>query len=181
MTQNPMTQHPTTTKNLTLFLPPLSRTSLVYLGFALFLVIAAQLAGSVATMDAIPNWYRALNKPSFNPPNWIFPIVWPILFLLMAISFWRILRVESGGQPRKTAIVIFLGQLVLNVAWSFAFFGARSPIAGLVVIGLLWFSILAMIMAFRRVDPPSAWLQFPYLGWVSFAALLNIAIWRLNG
>jgi translocator protein len=164
-----------------LLLPPLSRTSLIYLGFALFLVIAAQLAGSTATFDAIPNWYRGLNKPSFNPPNWIFPIVWPILYLLMAIGLWRILRVESGGQPRKTAIVVFLAQLVLNVAWSFAFFAARSPSAGLVVIALLWFGILAMILAFRRVDPPSALLQLPYLGWVSFAALLNIAIWQLNG
>lgn len=168
-------------QNPTLFLPPLSRTSLVYLGFALFLVIAAQLAGSVATMDAIPSWYRTLNKPSFSPPNWIFPIVWPILYLLMAIGLWRILRVESGGQPRKTAIAIFFAQLILNVAWSFAFFAARSPTAGLVVIGLLWFSILAMILAFRRVDPPSAWLQLPYLAWVSFATLLNVAIWRLNG
>jgi translocator protein len=169
------------TRAAALLKPPLSRASLIYLGIALFLVITAQLAGGAATLDAIPTWYLTLKKPSYNPPNWVFPIVWPILFLLMAIGFWRILRAETEAQPRKTAILIFIVQLMLNVTWSFAFFAARSPLAGLVVVVIFWCSILATILAFRRVDPPSGWLQVPYLVWVSFASVLNLAIWRLNG
>ncbi|MGL4635620.1 MAG: TspO/MBR family protein [Beijerinckiaceae bacterium] len=161
-------------------IPAFSTRSLVFLAIAVFIVVAAAISGSSATGPNIATWYSTIKKPWFNPPNWIFPVVWPILYSLMALGFWRVLRQVDGGRDRKTAIFAFLIMIVFNAAWSFAFFGAQSPLAGLVVIAGLWLSIVYMVLSFRKVDALSAWLQLPYLGWVSFASLLNIAIWRLN-
>jgi translocator protein len=154
--------------------------SSVFMLIALVLVTAASALGSTATAPAIPTWYAGLNKPWFNPPNIAFPLAWTILFLLMAFSFWRILRQVDGGEPRKTAILVFIIQLLFNVAWSFAFFGAQSPLAGLIVAVGLVLSVAAMIVAFRKIDPLAGNLQLPYLGWVSFATVLNFALWRMN-
>jgi tryptophan-rich sensory protein len=161
-------------------IPATTPRSLVFLLIALFIVTAASGLGSTATSPHIPTWYAALNKPWFNPPNWVFPLAWSALFLLMAFGFWRILRQVGAGRPRNTAILAFLVQIVFNVAWSFAFFAAQSPMAGLVVAVGLVASVAAMVIAFRRIDPLAGNLQLPYLGWVSFAMVLNFAIWRIN-
>jgi translocator protein len=161
-------------------IPASSVRSGIFLLIALFTVAAASGLGSSATAPSIPTWYAALNKPSFNPPNWAFPLAWSILFLLMAVSFWRILRQVDGGQPRKTAILTFIIQILFNVTWSFAFFGAQSPLTGIFVAVGLVASVAAMIVTFRRIDPLAGNLQLPYLAWVSFALVLNFAIWRIN-
>jgi tryptophan-rich sensory protein len=161
-------------------IPATSPRSGIFLLIALFIVAAASGLGSTATSSHIPTWYAALNKPWFNPPNWAFPLAWTALFLLMAVGLWRILRQVDGGQARNHAILAFLVQILFNVGWSFTFFAARSPFAGMFVAAGLTLAVLAMILAFRRIDPLAAALQLPYLAWVSFATVLNVAIWRIN-
>jgi tryptophan-rich sensory protein len=143
-------------------------------------VFAAATIGNLATMPAIPAWYVGLVKPSFNPPNWLFGPVWGLLYAMMAVAFWRVLRTPPEPQGRGAAIVAFLVQMALNALWSIAFFGAKSPALGLLVIAALWLAIAATITLFRRIDGLAAVLLAPYIAWVSFAALLNVAIWRLN-
>ena len=148
---------------------------------ALAPVVIASVLGNIATMPNIPGWYAGLAKPSFNPPNWIFGPVWTALYALMALAFYRVLRLLPATPGRSPAIVLFLVQTALNAAWSWAFFAARSPAAGLIVIAALWLSIAATLVAFWRLDRISGACFAPYLAWVSFAAVLNFAIWRLNG
>lgn len=147
---------------------------------AVAVVVAASLIGNAATMPAIPTWYAGLTKPSFNPPNWVFGPVWTALYAMMAYAFYRVLRAPEATPGRGAALVAFVVQIVLNALWSVAFFGMKSPALGLLVIAALWLAIVATIIAFRRVDALAAWLLAPYLAWVSFAAVLNFAVWRLN-
>ena len=135
--------------------------------------------GTVPTAQAIPTWYRTLDKPSWQPPDWLFGPVWTALYTLMGIALVMVRRQErAGGVDRAQAV--FGLQLALNLAWSFVFFGGRSLRGGLVVIALLWVSILATIAEFGRVRRAAALLLVPYLGWVSFASLLNAEIARRN-
>lgn len=132
-----------------------------------------------ATASSISDWYVSLNKPSFNPPNYLFAPVWTCLYLLMGISLFLIWK-SPEGKDRANALIVFTIQISLNFIWSFLFFKFRLPGLALIEIGLLWISILAMIIVFSRISKPAAYLQIPYLFWVSFAAILNAAIWRLN-
>ena len=147
---------------------------------AILPVVAASLLGSAATVPQIAGWYVGLAKPPFNPPNWIFAPVWTALYALMALAVFRILRVPVGAPGRRRALLVYHLQLLLNIGWSFAFFGANSPLAGLVVIVPLLAAIAATIAAFRPLDRLAANLLWPYLAWVSFATLLNASIWWLN-
>jgi translocator protein len=161
-------------------IPAASTRSMIFLLIAVVIVTATSWMGSVITASSLAGWYSGLNKPWFNPPNWVFPVAWTTLFLLMAFSFWRILRQVDGGPSRNTAIFAFMVQVLFNLSWSFAFFGARSPFAGLcVAVGLLA-SVAAMVMTFRRIDRLAGNTQLPYLAWVSFALVLNFTIWRIN-
>ena len=161
-------------------IPALSARSLVFLGIAIFIVAMASVLGSTATTDAIPTWYVQIRKPWFTPPNLVFPIAWTLLFALMAFSFWRILRHVDAGDLRRQAILAFLVQILFNIGWSFTFFGARNPGAGVIVATGLVLAVATMVLTFRKLDTLAAWLQIPYLCWVSFALFLTIAIWRLN-
>ena len=161
-------------------LPARAPRSLIYLGLAIFIVMATAAIGSMTTRPQIMAWYTTINKPWFNPPNWVFPVVWPLLFAIMAFGLWRVLRHVDAGQPRKTALLAFFAQLLCNMAWSFAFFGASSPKAGLVVAGLLVITVAWMVVTFRRVDPLAGVVQLPYLAWVSFAMVLNATIVLIN-
>ena len=143
-------------------------------------VLAAALAGSAVTMPAIPTWYAGLAKPWFTPPNWLFGPAWTLLYALMAYAFWRILTLDRPADDKRAAILAFLVQIALNALWSFAFFGARAPGAGLVVIAALWVAITATIVAFARLDRVAAWLLAPYLAWTTFASALNIGVYVLN-
>jgi len=146
-------------------------------------IIACQLAGligSVFTTPAIPTWYAALQKPAFTPPNWLFAPAWLTLYLLMAIAAFIIWRKGLAQKEVKTALLIFAIQLILNALWSVAFFGLKSPLAGVIVIALLWVAILFTILRFFRLSVAAGALLLPYILWVSFAAALNMAIWQLN-
>jgi translocator protein len=145
-------------------------------------IILCQLAGflgSLFTTPAIPTWYKTLNKPSFTPPNWIFSPVWISLFLLMGISLFLVWRRQD--HPKfKTAIIFFFVQLILNILWSVAFFGIKSPLLGLIDIILLWIAILLTIQNFLKVSKFAGVLLLPYFFWVSLATLLNFFLWILN-
>lgn len=150
------------------------------LAIAILPVVAASIAGSAATVPQIPTWYAGLVKPPFNPPNWIFAPVWTALYALMALAAFRILRLPVGTPGRRRALLVYHLQLLFNIGWSFAFFGANSPVAGLAVILPLLVLIVAAIAAFRPLDRLASSLLWPYLAWVAFATLLNASIWWLN-
>ncbi|HEY8382148.1 MAG TPA: TspO/MBR family protein [Microvirga sp.] len=143
-------------------------------------VVAASLLGGLVTAPRIPTWYADLAKPAFTPPNGVFAPVWTILFAMMAYAAWRILSLPRDKPGRGPALVVHHAQLVLNVLWSFAFFGARSPGLGLLVIAGLLVGIVATIRLFWALDRIAAALLLPYLAWVAYATALNVAIWRLN-
>ena len=146
-------------------------------------VVICQLAGvigSLFTTPAIPTWYATLRKPSFTPPNWIFSPVWIALFVLMGIAAFLVWNKGLSDQKVKIALSIFALQLILNVLWSVMFFGLRSPLAGLIEIAVLWMAILLTIFYFFKVSHVAGILLIPYFLWVSFAAVLNFSIWRLN-
>lgn len=152
---------------------------------ALVAALAASFAtaaiGSAFTFTQLGSWYAALEKPSFNPPNVVFGPVWSVLYTLMAIAVWRVWwKAGDAGIPVRGTLTLFAVQLILNAGWSITFFGLEAPGAALFVIAALWFSIVALIVAFRRIDVWAAVLMSPYLAWVSFASALNFAIWQLN-
>lgn len=157
---------------------PFSRLNSLVLAVAP--VVAASTLGSLATLPNIPGWYASIAKPWFNPPNWIFGPVWTLLFAMMAYAFFRVLRL-SDVKGHLWPMTAFFVQLALNAGWSAAFFGGHSPLLGLIVIVPLWAAILWTIILFWRRDTIAGALLVPYLAWVSFAAVLNGAIWRLNG
>jgi benzodiazapine receptor len=132
-----------------------------------------------ATATGIKSWYVTLNKPFFNPPNYLFGPVWTILYLLMGISIYMILQTPKT-DIRKKAIIIFCIQLGLNFLWSFLFFKFQLVGIAFIEILLIWASILTMIITFYKLNKTAALLQIPYLMWVSFASVLNGAIWWLN-
>ena len=140
----------------------------------------AGIVGSFFTMPSIRVWYADLIKPTINPPAWIFGPVWTTLFLLMGIAAFLIWMEDPKRKDVRIALAIFALQLILNISWSIIFFGLHSPGAALIEIIFLWLSILATIIAFYKILKTAAWLLTPYLAWVSFAALLNYLIWRLN-
>jgi translocator protein len=141
-------------------------------------VVIGSLSG-LANVESINGWYSTLNKPSFNPPNYLFGPVWTLLYFLMGISLYIILQTPKS-DIRNAALILFVIQLVLNFSWSFIFFYFQSPFAALIIILVMWVSILSMIIYFFRLSPPAAYLQIPYFLWVSFATVLNGAIWYLN-
>lgn len=124
-------------------------------------------------------WYAKIRKPSWNPPNWIFGPVWTTLYIMMAVAAWRVWRLDGSGGRRK-ALALFLAQLALNAAWTPLFFGLRQPGLAFAEIVLLWFAIGATTAVFIKLDRVAGWLMVPYLAWVSFATVLNAALWRLN-
>jgi translocator protein len=153
--------------------------NIIKLVISLAIPLAVGAIAGAFTADAIPEWYTSLNKPSFNPPNWIFAPVWTTLYILMGISFFMVWK-QPPGSVRNMAIVSFWVQLFLNFGWSFLFFYFKVIGVALAEIILLWGSILFMMNRFYRINPLTAYLNIPYLLWVSFATLLNAAYYFLN-
>jgi translocator protein len=150
-----------------------------WLALVVLIVVCFAVAGlgGMATTPSIPNWYAGLAKPSWTPPGWLFGPVWSVLYLSMAVAAWLVWRKGNAPVP----LALFTVQLAFNVAWSWLFFGLHSPGAAFIDIILLWAAIAATMIAFWRRSPVAGMLFVPYLAWVSFAAVLNFAIWRLNG
>jgi tryptophan-rich sensory protein len=136
--------------------------------------------GSVVTVTGPGSWYESLAKPWFTPPGWVFAPVWITLFTLMGIAMYLAWQSGTGRREVRVALALFGIQFVLNVLWSFLFFGLRSPFLGLLDILVLWVLIAATIAAFYRVKKAAAYLLLPYIAWVTLASLLNYAIWALN-
>lgn len=146
-------------------------------------IVICQLAGfigAIFTMDSIPTWYAALNKPSFNPPNNVFGPVWTILYVMMGISMFLIWKEGLKNKDVKNAFIFFIIQLILNSLWSVVFFGAHSVFGGLIIIVLLWLAVLYCIISFRKISRVASILLIPYLLWITFATLLNYYILILN-
>jgi translocator protein len=132
-----------------------------------------------ATATSIKGWYTTLEKPFFNPPNYIFGPVWTLLYILMGVSLFLIIT-KSAYKPGKRTWLIYGTQLALNFCWSFLFFKFHWTGIALLDIILMWLFILFMILQFYRIHKTAAYLQIPYLLWVSFASILNASIWTLN-
>jgi tryptophan-rich sensory protein len=132
-----------------------------------------------ATQTSVTTWYPTLAKPVFTPPDWLFAPVWTILYAAMGVAAALIWRAGRTSAVRR-ALVLFGVQLLLNGGWSFAFFWARSPGIGLLVIVLLWGVLAATLRAFFRLRAVAGWLLVPYLAWVTYALALNLGIWGLN-
>ena len=150
-------------------------SSIVLIGF----VGACLLAATTGAAFPPGDWYERLAKPSWQPPNWLFPPAWAVLYLTIAVSGWLVWR-KVGFAGAVLPLAIYLVQLVLNAAWSPIFFGLRRPDLAFIEVIMLWMSIVATIAAFHCVNATAAWLLLPYLAWVTFAAALNFAVWRLN-
>jgi tryptophan-rich sensory protein len=148
-----------------------SRLSLI-----LFLALVVGGGLTIGYLTAPGDWYAQLQKPAFNPPDWIFGPVWTALYVLIAIAGWRIWRRNPGGPPMK----LWWTQLVLNFLWSPVFFAAHQIASALVIVVLLLVTILAFIVTSWGRDRVAAWIFLPYAGWVAFAAALNAAIFVLN-
>ncbi len=132
------------------------------------------------TSSGVQGWYATANKPSFNPPNWIFAPVWTALYILMGIAFFLVWKSEKDKAVKQTAIILFVVQLILNFFWSLIFFKLQQPGWALIEIAVMWLAILLTILWFGKISSTAAWLLVPYICWVSFALLLNYAIWKLN-
>ena len=161
-------------------MPDMNGKNIIKLVVSLIACLAAGAIGSIFTRSAIPTWYATLAKPSFSPPNWLFAPVWTALYILMGVSAFLVWRKGSADKGVRVALIVFLVQLVINVLWSFIFFGMQSPMFGLVVISILWLAILATVILFYRVSRVASVLLWPYLLWVTFATVLNGAVWMLN-
>lgn len=142
--------------------------------------LIAGFIGSIFTNANIPTWYAALKKPSFAPPNWVFAPVWTVLFVLMGIAAYLVWRQGLSNPAVKTALIIFIVQLIFNMLWSLVFFTLKSPLFGFVVIIILWLLILFTIIYFFNISKVAGILLIPYIVWVSFASILNFMLWRLN-
>ncbi|MDG5767216.1 tryptophan-rich sensory protein [Balneolales bacterium ANBcel1] len=166
---------------------------------SIILAQAAGLIGSLATRPHIETWYRTIEKPGFTPPDWVFPVVWPTLYLLMAVAAWLVYITPKQGDrsywtqgtsyesmmlgntpSRFAALGVYGAQLVLNMLWSFLFFQWQMPGAALIEILILLMLIVLTTRLFYRIRPLAGYLMIPYILWVSYASVLNAAIWWLN-
>lgn len=143
------------------------------------LCLGAGAFGGWATKSSVKNWYSMLLKPAGTPPPWVFGPVWSILYLLMATAAWVVWQ-ERRSDNVSLPLALFFGQLVLNTAWSFIFFGLRRPGLALIEIIILFVAIALTTLSFLICSRAAFWLMTPYLGWVGYATYLNLGIWRLN-
>lgn len=146
-------------------------------------IVVCEFVGVISaplTIASIPSWYAFLHKPSFSPPNWIFGPVWTTLYFLMGIAAFLIWKKNLKKKKIQRALMYFLVQLFFNFLWSLLFFGLHNPLLGLGDILLLLISIVVTMNAFYKISKAAAALLIPYLLWVSFATVLNVAIVLLN-
>ncbi|WP_461453125.1 TspO/MBR family protein [Mucilaginibacter sp.] len=147
---------------------------------SLAITLAIGFVASIFTRPQIATWYLTLKKPSFNPPDFAFPIAWTILYILIAIAAYIVWKKRNRAITYKATATIYFIQLLLNFSWSIIFFGMHQIFGGLAIITFLWISIIFNIGWFGKFSKTAAWLLVPYLLWVSFAWLLNLNIYLLN-
>ena len=140
--------------------------------FALLVVLASQVGASYMPGP----WYAALAKPPWTPPNWLFPVAWTILYVMIALAGWYAWRADGFGVP----VMLWGAQLGLNALWTYLMFGQKDIQLALIDVVALWLVIAAFILTVRGASRAAALLFVPYLAWVSFAAALNFEVWRLN-
>lgn len=134
-----------------------------------------------ATRAGVETWFPTINKPSFNPPGWVFAPVWTVLYILMGVAAGMVWdHIDRQRETVRKGLTFFTAQLALNALWSFLFFGLHNPLLAFIEIIILWLMIFETFNVFRRVDRTAANLLLPYLAWVSFATVLNGTIWWLN-
>jgi len=144
------------------------------------IVFLSGFVGSFATFSQIETWYAGINKPSFNPPNWIFGPVWTTLYFLMVLSSYLIYTSKKKRKYVEKDLNIFYAQLFLNSLWSVLFFGFQQLLLASIEIIILNASILWMILEFKKVNKKAAYLQIPYFLWACFATILTLSIYALN-
>jgi len=151
-----------------------------WISLVIFIVVCLGIGGlgAMATTPEIDGWYRTIEKPSWNPPDWIFGPVWTTLYIMMAIAGWRVWTMAD--TKRTLPISLFGIQLLLNLAWSFIFFAMRQPGWAFAEIVVLWLAITATMLTFFQRSKLAGVLFIPYWAWVSFASVLNFTIWRMN-
>ena len=147
---------------------------------SVLLVLAVGFGASFFTASSVNDWYTTLQKPSWNPPNWLFGPVWTVLYVMIGLAFYRLWTARVSPLQRW-AMGLFVVQLGLNFAWSFLFFTCQSITLALVNMVALWLLIGVCILLFHKVSPYARNLFIPYWLWVTFAMALNLEIWRLNG
>jgi translocator protein len=152
----------------------------VKLIISVLLPVAVGATAGFFTASGVKTWYLTIQKPWFNPPNWIFAPVWTALYVVMGIALYLVWRLPASAQ-RRTALILFGCQLLVNFLWSFLFFYLHQPGLAFAEIILMWLLILLTIFQFAKLSKPAAWLLVPYITWVSFATILNGTIWWLNG
>lgn len=135
-------------------------------------------AASTGALFSPGAWYRALDKPAWTPPDWLFPIAWTALYIAIAVAAWRV--AYSGSPVVPLALALWSWQIALNAIWTPVFFGLRRLRGGLIVLTLLWLAVLGTLISFLTADTVAGWLIAPYLVWVSYAGALNLAVWRRN-
>jgi len=143
---------------------------IVFLGF---------LAGILSNSGDSNRWYQLLDKPWFQPPSWLFPVAWSVLYVLLALALAHVLNARRA-PGRGRALVLFVVQMSINLAWSPVFFGLHQPRIALWIIVAMWIAAVATTFAFGRVRSIAAWLMVPYLAWISFAIVLNYTIVQMN-
>jgi tryptophan-rich sensory protein len=135
--------------------------------------------GASVTATSVESWYAGLVKPSFNPPDELFGPVWTVLYILMGVAAWRVWR-SADWYTTRGPLTLFALQLALTLGWTVVFFGLQKIASAVATIVVLDVAVLVTMLAFRAVDRVASLLMLPYVAWVAFATLLNVAIWRLN-
>ncbi|NND79648.1 MAG: tryptophan-rich sensory protein [Maribacter sp.] len=156
------------------------KKKLTYIAIAVSVCLLVGFLSGFATQSSVNDWFVTLNKPSFNPPNWVFAPVWTLLYILMGVAAGLVWSKGFHHLWVKTALYHFGFQLLINASWSLVFFGLKKPFWGLVVIISLLILLVLTIRWFRIVSKTAAWLLVPYFLWVCFATALNYKIWELN-
>lgn len=152
----------------------------IKLAISILVPLAVGAVAGLFTTTEINGWFQTINKPAWQPPNWVFGPVWTLLYLLMGVSFYLVWQSTAPKTTKRIAITLWIIQLVFNFFWSFIFFKKHQIDWALGEILVLWFFILLTILFFGRVRSLAAWLMVPYISWVTFASLLTYSIYQLN-
>jgi translocator protein len=155
------------------------RTPLISAGALMLFLVLTFLAPAAGVWGMPGEWYAGLNKPSWNPPSWVFGPVWTTLYTCMAVAAWLVWR-QGGWKKQRLALTAYVIQLVLNAAWTPIFFGLQQPGWALVEILFLLAAILITVRFFAQATRCAAGLLLPYAAWVAFASFLNFTLWRMN-